>query len=88
MRMREGESAEVVRAAPQLGLPVLTVVGDHQFVEDEFDDAVQQRGLIGGVTVERHGVPAQLPPEPAPGQRVQAFGVDELATRPPARVPG
>jgi hypothetical protein len=75
--MREREPAEVVRTAPQLGLPVLTIGGDHQLVEDEFDDAIQQRSLIGGVAVERHRVPTQLVPKPAAAEGVQAFLVDQ-----------
>ena len=66
-----------MRAVPQLGLPVPSVVGNHQLVEDEFDDAVQEGRLVGDVPVERHGLAAQLPTEPTPGQCVQAFSVDE-----------
>jgi len=45
----------------QLGLPLL-LVEDHQFFQDEFEDAVQQGRLVGDVPVERYGLAAQLRP--------------------------
>jgi hypothetical protein len=71
------EVAEVVSTAAQLGLPILAFVGNLELAEDELDDAIEQCGLVGGVPVQSHRIPAELTAESTPGQRVKALGIDQ-----------
>ena len=59
-------------------LPVLARLWTLDLADNDLDDAVEQVVLVPDVAVERHGLDAQLLPEPAHAQPLEAVTVREL----------
>src|SRR5690606_320817 len=65
--------------AAEAGLPAAGAAGhdERHLLEDLLDDALDQVVLAVHVAVERHGLDAELAPEPPHRERLDALGVDQ-----------
>jgi len=78
---RRGGCAQKVCGQAEVGEhfvgPVAGAPGERDLTEDEFDQAVEQRGLVRDVPVGRHRVDAELGAEPAHGELVETVRVND-----------
>ena len=66
-----------VRGRAKVVGPLAGAPGERDLGEDEFDKAVEQRGLVRDMPVDRHRVDAELGAQPAHGELFETVRVND-----------